>query len=189
MDSRQISPPRGGTARDAALRRASNLTKWVCVGAVALVGALAGFVAQAKPGHSTNSSGSGGSGAGSGSGASRPTQANVNNRRRRHREHPLLPLPLSAGGDAGSGSGTSARSDAGPQRLRRLLRMITSSRWSALGTTASVFVTEPGAIVGARHLLEADLDRIDRPAAGSATTPSSCGSTRRRATRSRSAIS
>jgi hypothetical protein len=79
MDSRQISPPRGGTARDAALRRASNLTKWVCVGAVALVGALAGFVAQAKPGHSTNSSGSGGSGAGSGSGASRPTQANVNN--------------------------------------------------------------------------------------------------------------
>jgi thiamine biosynthesis lipoprotein len=40
--------------------------------------------------------------------------------------------------------------------------MITSSRWSALGTTASVFVTEPGAIFGARELLEADLDRIDR---------------------------
>ncbi len=39
--------------------------------------------------------------------------------------------------------------------------MITSSRWRALGTTASVFVAEPGAIVGARHLLEAELDRID----------------------------
>lgn len=39
--------------------------------------------------------------------------------------------------------------------------MITSSRWRALGTTASVFVAEPGAIVGACHLLEAELDRID----------------------------
>ncbi len=39
--------------------------------------------------------------------------------------------------------------------------MITSSRWRALGTTASVFVAEPGAIVGARELLEAELDRID----------------------------
>ena len=40
--------------------------------------------------------------------------------------------------------------------------MITSSRWRALGTTASVFVTETGAIVGARELLEVELDRIDR---------------------------
>jgi len=61
MNSREISRPRGGTARDAALRRASNLTKWACVGAVALVGALAGYVAQAKPGHSTNNVSSGGS--------------------------------------------------------------------------------------------------------------------------------
>src|SRR5438552_1938841 len=73
MESRQISQPRAGTARDAALRRASNLTKWACVGAVALVGALAGYVAQAKPGRSTNTSGSGGSG------GPRPTKASVNN--------------------------------------------------------------------------------------------------------------
>jgi thiamine biosynthesis lipoprotein len=40
--------------------------------------------------------------------------------------------------------------------------MITSARWRALGTTASVFVTETGAIVTARELLEDELDRIDR---------------------------
>jgi thiamine biosynthesis lipoprotein len=40
--------------------------------------------------------------------------------------------------------------------------MITSSSWRALGTTASVFVTETGAIVGARELLTDELDRIDR---------------------------
>jgi hypothetical protein len=41
--------------RDAGLRRASTLTKWIGVGAVALMGAFAGFVAQAKPGRSTGS--------------------------------------------------------------------------------------------------------------------------------------
>jgi len=40
--------------------------------------------------------------------------------------------------------------------------MITSSSWRALGTTASVSVTDAAAIVGARNLLEAELDRIDR---------------------------
>jgi thiamine biosynthesis lipoprotein len=39
--------------------------------------------------------------------------------------------------------------------------MITSASWRALGTTASVSVTDPGAIVGARELLETELDRID----------------------------
>jgi hypothetical protein len=68
----------GGTARDAALRRASNVTKWVCVGAIALVGALAGFVAHAKPGKSTNSNGLNGSGAGSGSQSPAPAQASSN---------------------------------------------------------------------------------------------------------------
>lgn len=40
--------------------------------------------------------------------------------------------------------------------------MITSARWRALGTTASVFVTETWAIVSARELLEDELDLIDR---------------------------
>src|SRR5947208_16751264 len=39
--------------REIGLRRVSALTRWVVVGAVALVGALAGFVAQAKPGRTT----------------------------------------------------------------------------------------------------------------------------------------
>jgi thiamine biosynthesis lipoprotein len=39
--------------------------------------------------------------------------------------------------------------------------MITSASWRALGTTASVSVTDTGAIVGARELLETELDRID----------------------------
>lgn len=68
----------GGTARDAALRRASNVTKWVCVGAIALVGALAGFVAHAKPGKSTNANGSNGSGTGSGSQSPAPAQTSSN---------------------------------------------------------------------------------------------------------------
>jgi thiamine biosynthesis lipoprotein len=40
--------------------------------------------------------------------------------------------------------------------------MITSASWRALGTTASVLVTDAGAIVPARELLEDELDRIDR---------------------------
>lgn len=40
--------------------------------------------------------------------------------------------------------------------------MIISASWRALGTTASVLVTESGAIVTARELLEAELERIDR---------------------------
>src|SRR4051794_34870055 len=63
MDSR---PPAHRTpaeaTRDAGLRRASTLTKWVAVGAITSIGALAGFVAQAKPGHSTTPSASGGGG-------------------------------------------------------------------------------------------------------------------------------
>jgi hypothetical protein len=48
------------SVRDEGLRRASTLTKWIGVGAVTLVGALAGFVAQAKPGRaSTGQSGGG----------------------------------------------------------------------------------------------------------------------------------
>ena len=39
--------------------------------------------------------------------------------------------------------------------------MITSASWRALGTTASVSVTDPGAIVAARELLETELERID----------------------------
>jgi len=39
--------------------------------------------------------------------------------------------------------------------------MITSASWRALGTTASVLVTDAGAIVSARELLEDELDRID----------------------------
>src|SRR5205809_146886 len=55
MDSRERPPVGPADARDAALRRASTLTKWAGVAAVALTGAVAGFVAQAKPGHSTTS--------------------------------------------------------------------------------------------------------------------------------------
>ena len=78
MDSREISGPRPGMARDVALRRASNLTKWACVGAVALVGALAGYVAQAKPGRSTSAAGSKGSSARGGSGTTASRQARAN---------------------------------------------------------------------------------------------------------------
>jgi thiamine biosynthesis lipoprotein len=39
--------------------------------------------------------------------------------------------------------------------------MILSATWPALGTTASVFVTEASAITGARELVEAELERID----------------------------
>src|SRR2546423_8091709 len=54
------SPGRGSISpaavRDSGLRVASALTRWIGVGAVALVGALAGFLAQAKPGRSTATS-------------------------------------------------------------------------------------------------------------------------------------
>jgi FAD:protein FMN transferase len=40
--------------------------------------------------------------------------------------------------------------------------MITSASWAALGTTASVFVTETASIVTARELLRDELERIDR---------------------------
>src|SRR5204862_5303671 len=84
-------------------------------------------------------------------------------RRRRDRRR-ILVLPLSAGGgpDTRAGSGTGACPGTCAHGLRRLLRMITSSSWRALGTTASVSVTDAAAIVGARNLLEAELDRIDR---------------------------
>jgi hypothetical protein len=61
-DSRAMEPSPGrgsispAAARDSGLRRASALTRWIGVGAVALVGALAGFLAQAKPGRSTATS-------------------------------------------------------------------------------------------------------------------------------------
>ena len=44
--------PRIG-ARDAGLRRASGLTRWLGVSALGLVGLVAGYVSQANPGHST----------------------------------------------------------------------------------------------------------------------------------------
>jgi hypothetical protein len=44
-------------ARDLAVRRATRLTKWAVVGALGLTGALAGFVSQAKPGHTVASNG------------------------------------------------------------------------------------------------------------------------------------
>jgi hypothetical protein len=54
METRPERPSiRPETVRDRGLRRASALTKWISVGAVALIGTLAGFVAQAKPGRST----------------------------------------------------------------------------------------------------------------------------------------
>jgi hypothetical protein len=37
------------------VRRATSLTKWAVVGALALTGALAGFVSQSKPGHTVAS--------------------------------------------------------------------------------------------------------------------------------------
>jgi FAD:protein FMN transferase len=40
--------------------------------------------------------------------------------------------------------------------------MAASASWPALGTTAGVFVTDPGAIEGARALLEGELAAIDR---------------------------
>jgi FAD:protein FMN transferase len=39
--------------------------------------------------------------------------------------------------------------------------VITSATWPALGSTASVFVTDAGAITAARELLESELERID----------------------------
>jgi hypothetical protein len=77
MDSRaqrDSTPPE--RARDAGLRRASTLTKWIGVGAVALVGALAGFVAQAKPGRSTSSAQPSGANAGSLDNSSQPGGSN-----------------------------------------------------------------------------------------------------------------
>lgn len=81
MDRTQIPAPRPEVARDAGLRRASTLTKWVGVGAVALVGALAGFVAQAKPGQSssTGGAGHGGTRSSSGSGSSAGASVTPNN--------------------------------------------------------------------------------------------------------------
>jgi hypothetical protein len=73
MDRRLPPPQHGRAARDAGLRRASTLTKWIGVGAVTLVGALAGFVAQAKPGHSTST---GQTGASTGSKAGSSTRPN-----------------------------------------------------------------------------------------------------------------
>jgi hypothetical protein len=78
MDRRQISPRHGGAARDAGLRRASTLTKWIGVGAVTLVGALAGFVAQAKPGHSTSTGQTGGSSGSKASSSTRSANSNGN---------------------------------------------------------------------------------------------------------------
>src|SRR5581483_1041743 len=48
----------GGTAsttgaRDAGLRRLGRLRRWLVLGSLALAGAIAGFVAQAKPGKSS----------------------------------------------------------------------------------------------------------------------------------------
>jgi hypothetical protein len=49
--------PRGANsriaARDAGLERVSALTRWLGVSALGLVGLLAGYVWQSKPGHST----------------------------------------------------------------------------------------------------------------------------------------
>jgi len=39
--------------------------------------------------------------------------------------------------------------------------VITSATWPALGSTASVFVTDAGAITSARELLESELERVD----------------------------
>ena len=53
----------------------------------------------------------------------------------------------------------------GAQRARRLVRrlltVIVSATWPALGTTAAVLVTEPGAIAKARALLKDELEQID----------------------------
>src|SRR4051812_45577914 len=69
MDRAQIPGPRPEVTRDEGLRRASRLTKWVGVGAVALVGALAGFVAQANPGRSSSTAGNAGTPSASGPGS------------------------------------------------------------------------------------------------------------------------
>lgn len=42
-------------ARDAGIRRIYRLTRWLGVGGVGLLGLVAAYVAQAKPGHSTGS--------------------------------------------------------------------------------------------------------------------------------------
>ena len=57
---------------------------------------------------------------------------------------------------AGSGSGSGA---AGGRDLRRIVNA--SATWAALGTTAAVVVTEPGALAAARAAVEAELRAID----------------------------
>src|SRR5581483_9791994 len=94
-------------------------------------------------------------------GDSRLGSAAAERRRRWGRRHRVVPLPLAPRLGTRPGSGSRSRSGARAHRLRRLLSMITSAGWRALGTTASVSVTDPGAIVGARELLEVELDRID----------------------------
>jgi hypothetical protein len=55
MDPAQPRRAHPQIARDLAVRRATSLTKWAVVGALALTGALAGFVSQSKPGHTVAS--------------------------------------------------------------------------------------------------------------------------------------
>jgi len=61
--------------RDAGLRRLTRARRWLVVGSVAVAGALAGFVAEAKPGRSSTTTRAGGIAAQSareGSGAQAP---------------------------------------------------------------------------------------------------------------------
>ena len=162
----QGEPPRPLLARDAGLKRASRLTRWLAAGGLVLTGLFAKVAAQSFSGHSAKAA----------TPAARSAPA-----------APAAPAPVapdqsSPADDSSSGDSSSSEpvrsdpsaQDPGLQAPAEVPQPSSSSdgavsggscpcsaRWRALGTDVAVFVERDDSLEAARRVLEEELEALD----------------------------